>query len=71
MIPLDNIDFSKNIENFLNEYMINPDPILLGLQKLVKLSLGFYLQPQIGIVVTYILPLHILCFMFHFYISTY
>ena len=30
MIPLDNIDFSKNIENFLNEYMINPDPILCG-----------------------------------------
>ena len=26
--------------------------------------------PKIGIVVTYILPLHILCFMFHFYVST-
>ena len=37
----------------------------------LKSSTKCFRTPKIGIVVTYILPLHILCFMFHFYVSTY
>ena len=37
----------------------------------LKSSTKCFRMPQIDIGVTYILPLHILCFMFHFYVSTY
>ena len=37
----------------------------------LKSSTRCFRTPKTGIVVTYILPLYILCFMFHFYVSTY
>ena len=48
MIPLDNIDFSKNIENFLNEYIINPDPILCGRAAKVGKTLTRFLSATLN-----------------------
>ena len=48
VIPLDNIDFSKNIENFLNEYMINPDPILCGRAAKVGKTLTRFLSATLN-----------------------
>ena len=77
MIPLDNIDFSKNIEDFLNEYIINPDPILCGRAAKVGKTLTRFLSATLNRHWGYVyftfayFMFHVSCFIFMFQLIDY